>query len=155
MAPAGNRLHPSGRLIPAGLDEAVIAAVVHSFYAKARRDPVIGPVFNAVIAEDDWPRHLVVIGDFWSSMLLGTGRYAGRPMPKHVGIPGLEDRHFSRWLQLFRETVEELCSPEVAALFVDRAERVAHSFRIGIAMHRGGDSIKVEILRAPPPVARA
>jgi hemoglobin len=154
MEPAGTRLHPTGRPIPAGLDEAMIAAVVQQFYFKARQDPVIGPVFNAVIAEADWPRHLSVIGDFWSSMLLGSGRYAGRPMPKHVGIPGLSDRHFARWLQLFRETVEDLCSEEAAALFVERAERVAHSFRIGIAIHRDGDGKTVELLRAPARDAR-
>lgn len=148
METPGRTLHPSGRQIPAGLDEALVAAVVQSFYAKARSDAVIGPLFGTVIAEADWPRHLAIIADFWSSMLLGTGRYSGRPMPMHVGIPGLDDLHFVRWLQLFRETVEELCSVEVAALSVDRAERVAHSFRIGIAMHRGSDGIKVDILRA-------
>lgn len=147
--PIGARLHPSGRLIPAGLDEAMVTAVVESFYAKARRDPLIGPIFNRVIADADWPQHLAVIADFWSSMLLGTGRYAGRPMPKHVGIGDLGDEHFERWLKLFRETVETLCPAEVAALFVDRAERIAHSFRIGLALSRGEDSVRIGVLRAP------
>lgn len=145
----GSRLHPSGRLIPAGLNEAMVSAVVASFYAKARLDPLIGPVFNRVIADADWPQHLAVIADFWSSMLLGTGRYVGRPMPKHVAIADLEDVHFERWLKLFRETVEELCTAEVTALFVDRAERIAHSFRIGLALSRGEDSVAIEVLRAP------
>lgn len=147
--PTASRLHPTGRLIPAGLDEVLVRAVVDDFYAKARRDPVIGPVFNRVIADADWPAHLAVIADFWSSMLLGTGRYAGRPMPKHLAISDLGDAHFERWLGLFRETVERLCPPEVAALFIDRAERIAHSFRIGLAMHRGEDGIGIGVLRAP------
>ena len=146
--PIGTRLHPSGRIIPAGLDEAIIAAVVTDFYGKARRDPLLGPIFNRVIAEADWPEHLATIGDFWSSMLLGTGRYAGRPMPKHLAISDLSDPHFVRWLTLFRETVDALCTPEVAALFVDRAERVALSVRIGLAVHRGEDSTGIRPIRA-------
>ena len=111
----GTRLHRSGRLIPEGLDEALVRRVVDAFYAKARRDPVIGPVFNAARPEADWPRHLSVIADFWASMLLGTGTYSGRPMPKHLALPGLGDAHFERWLSLFKETVDELCPPPVAA----------------------------------------
>ena len=138
----------SGRTLPEGLDETVVAAVVEAFYTRARLDPLIGPIFNRVIATDAWPRHLAVIADFWSSMLLGSGRYSGRPLPKHIGIPDLQDVHFERWLSLFRKTVEELCPPVVAGLFIDRAERVAHSFRIGIAMSRGEDSLKVGIMRS-------
>ena len=146
--PAPTILTASGRTVPSGLNEALVKVVVEAFYARARLDPVIGPIFNRVIAGPDWPRHLGVIADFWSSMLLGTGRYAGRPMPKHIGIPDLADVHFERWLMLFRQTVEETCDPDVAALFIDRAERVAHSFRIGIAMSRGEDGIKIGIMRA-------
>lgn len=144
----GTRLHPSRRVIPDGLDEALVRAVVDHFYARVRRDDVIGPVFNRIIADAAWPRHLDLITDFLSSMLLGSGRYAGRPMPKHLAIGELEDRHFARWLALFRDTVEALCPPAAAALFVDRAERVAHSFRIGLAMHRGQDSVAVAPMRA-------
>jgi hemoglobin len=72
-------------------------------------------------------------------MLLGTRRYAGRPMPKHIAIPELTDEHFQRWLTLFRETAEELCPQDIAALFVDRAERIGYNFRVRIAQFRGQD----------------
>lgn len=144
---SSNRLYPTGRLIPDGLDDALIEAVVADFYGKARRDPVIGPIFNRVIAEDDWPAHLATIADFWSSLLLGTRRYNGRPMPKHLAINELSDPHFARWLRLFAETVEQLCPPDVAALFNDRAGRVAQSFRLGLAMQRGEDTLAVGPLR--------
>lgn len=135
----GTQLHRIGWEVPEGLDEAMIRAVVDEFYARARRDDVVGPVFNRVIPEPDWPAHLDKIADFWSSMLLGSGRYNGRPMPKHLGIPELSDAHFMRWLRLFRETVEELCPPQVAALFVERSERIGNSFRMNISMRRGDD----------------
>ena len=137
----------SVRALPEGLDQEAVRRVVETFYRRARGDDVIGPIFNRVIAEDDWPEHLDKIERFWSSMLLGTGTYAGRPMQKHLAIH-LDDAHFARWLALFKETVDALCSPAVSALFVDRAERVAQSFRLGLAQHRGQDSLGIAPTRA-------
>lgn len=149
--PESQRLHSTGRLAPANLDDAMVTAVVESFYGKARQDPIIGPVFNRIIAPDAWPAHLKTIADFWSAMLLGTGRYFGRPMPKHIAIPELTDAHFARWLALFRETVEELCPPEPAALFVERAERIAYNFRLRIGQFRGEDIAAIKPMRAATP----
>jgi len=145
---APQRMTPTGRLVPDDLDEEMVAMVVAAFYAKARRDEVIGPVFNRVVAAEDWPEHIQTITDFWSSMLLGTRRYVGRPMPKHLAIPELQDEHFQRWLNLFRETAEELCPPHIAALFVDRAERIGYNFRVRIAQFRGQDPTGVKLQRA-------
>ena len=145
---AGTRLSRIGWETPEGLDEAMIRAIVDKFYFHVRRDDVIGPVFNRIIPDDHWPAHLDKLTDFWSSMMLGTGRYDGRPMPKHLAIPEMSDAHFRRWLRLFRETVEKLCPPEIAALFVERSERIANSFRMNIAMHRGED------IKTMPPLDR-
>jgi hemoglobin len=146
--PPGTRLHPTGRLIPEALDEAMVRAVVEGFYAEARRDPLIGPIFNRVVPPDHWPAHIATITDFWSSMLLGTGRYMGRPMPKHIAIPDLSDAHFARWLKLFRQTAEQYCPPEVAELFVERAQRIGYNFRMRIAQFRGQDPAAVAPQRA-------
>jgi hemoglobin len=137
--PVGTRLTRTGWDTPEALTETMVRAVVDAFYDKARRDDVIGPVFNRVIAPEQWPHHLDTITDFWSSMLLGTGRYGGRPMPKHLAIPELSDAHFLRWLSLFRRTAEELCPPDIAAIFIERSERIGNSFRMNIAMRRGED----------------
>lgn len=145
---SNSRLSRTGRLVPEGLDEAMVRSVVDAFYRAARMDDIVGPIFNRVIPDEDWPAHLDKIERFWSAMLLGTGGYEGRPMSKHVAIPDLADEHFERWLELFKETVEAICPLEVAALFVDRAERVAHSLRLGLAQHRGRDSIGIGIMRA-------
>lgn len=126
----------------------MVRAVVEAFYARARTDDVVGPVFNRVIAAEDWPGHLDKITGFWSSMLLGTGSYMGRPMPKHIAIPELSDAHFQRWLTLFRMTVEELCPPDIAGLFVERAETIGNNFRIRIAQFRGQDPRTLRVMRA-------
>ena len=59
MTASGTRLHSSGRLIPEGLDEAMIAAVVDDFYAKARIDPLLGPIFTRVIPQEVWRAHQI------------------------------------------------------------------------------------------------
>ena len=145
---APNRMTPTGRLVPPDLDEAMVAAVVSAFYARARQDNIIGPVFNRVVAADHWPEHIQTITDFWSSMLLGTRRYMGRPMPKHIAIPELSDAHFQRWLTLFRQTAEELCPPHIASMFVDLAERIGFNFRVCFALFRGDDPTQLRPQRA-------
>lgn len=132
-----------GKLLPDVLDEAMIRAVVFGFYDEIRKDALLGPVFNGIIATKNWPVHLEKMCAFWSATLLRTDHYEGRPLPPHLSIPELGEAHFQRWLSLFRATVERLCPPEVADLFLNRALRIAHSFRLAIAFHRGEDSIKV------------
>lgn len=146
--PPPRTLLPDGTLLYGHLDEAMIHAVVHGFYDAIRRDDLLGPVFNGAIAEEKWPVHLAKMCDFWSATLLRTGRYQGRPLPPHLAIPGLGEAHFRRWLNLFQATVSRLCPPEVAGLFMDRAMRIAHSFRLSIAFHRGEDSLAVRPIEA-------
>lgn len=128
-----------------GIDEAMVQRVVHSFYGRIREDALLGPIFNGAIG-DRWDTHLANMVDFWSSVVLMTGRYAGRPMQAHLkldhtrgeqGMPRLDQPHFDHWLALFRATVAEICPPEAAALFVARAEKIAQSFVLGIRFNRG------------------
>ena len=132
-----------GKPLPAVLDEAMIHAVVHGFYDGIRADDLLGPIFNRAIAAQDWPHHLAKMCDFWSSTLLRSGRYDGRPLPPHLAIPELGEAHFRRWLTLFRATVRRLCPPDVAALFMDRALRIAHSFRLAITFNRKEDTMRI------------
>ena len=118
-----------------GIDEAMIHRVVHTFYDRIRTDAVLGLIFTAQI--QDWTPHLAKMCDFWSSVLLMTRRYDGRPVPAHVKIPGLEHEHFAHWLELFRATAREIAPPEAAGLFIDRAERIAQSLQLSIDFHRG------------------
>ncbi len=133
-----------GKPLPQALSEDMIHSVVHGFYDEIRRDELLGPIFNGRIAPDAWPHHLARMCDFWSSTLLRSGRYDGRPLPHHLTIPELGAEHFRRWLQLFRSTVRRLCPPDVAALFMDRALRIAHSFRLAIAFNRQENTMLVE-----------
>lgn len=125
----------SGLIQPAkGVDEASIQRLVHTFYDRVRQDPLIGPVFEAQI--DDWDEHLEKLCAFWSNVVLRTGRYQGRPMQKHLRLP-IEAEHFDRWLALFRATATEIMPPDAAGIFIDRANRIADSFELGIGSVRG------------------
>jgi hemoglobin len=117
-----------------GIDDAMIETLVRGFYAKVRTDPMLGPVFEARIA--DWELHLQRMCAFWSSVMLMSGRYHGQPMAKHEPLP-VSGRYFDRWLALFEETARELCPAAAADQFVARAHRIAESLELGIAVGRG------------------
>jgi hemoglobin len=85
----------------------------------------------------DWDEHLEKLCAFWSSVVLMTGSYKGRPMPVHMAIEEISLSHFERWLALFRATANAVCPAPAAALFSDRAGRIAESLHLGISLHRG------------------
>lgn len=116
-----------------GIDESMIEALVESFYAKVRADRVLAPVFASIA---DWDAHLARMCSFWSSVVLMTGRYHGRPVPKHNPLP-VDANHFDRWLELFAETAWELCPPDAARLFIEKASHIAQSLEVASAAHRG------------------
>lgn len=122
--------------VAVGVTEDMIRDVVHAFYAQVRRDPALGPIFNPAIG-DGWDDHLEKLCDFWSSVLLMTGRFKGAPMAVHIRLPVARPTHFARWLHLFRQTAESVCPPPAAALFVAKAETIARSLQLGIAASRG------------------
>jgi len=119
----------------AGVDEPMIRSLVEAFYIRVRQDALLGPIFADAV--HDWDSHLTKITDFWSSVLLSTGRYHGTPMRSHAALPDIAPPHFSRWLAIFRSTVEAECPARAAALFLDRAQRIAQSLELGIAMQAG------------------
>jgi hemoglobin len=115
--------------VPPTISESEISTLVDAFYAKVRIDPEIGPIFNAII--DDWPYHLALLKDFWSTILLTTGRYKGDPMMKHLQLP-LDPQHFERWLALFAETARQVLLPDQAATVIAKSQRIAQNFQAGI-----------------------
>lgn len=134
-----------------GVDEAYVAAFVDAFYAKVRTDALLGPIFTARIA--DWGPHLARMKAFWRSVLMNSGEYSGNPMRMHVAIPGLEERHFAHWLELFYATLQELESNPAATHEVgERARMIATSLLLGIAS-RGGELPGSAVGEALPRVA--
>lgn len=125
------------------ISEPAIAALVHQFYGKARRDPTIGPVFENAV--DDWDEHLAKLCDFWSSVMLTTGRYKGNPMAAHIKQP-IEPGFFDRWLGLWGETANEVFTPQAAAQFRFKAERIAESLKLAMLYRPQA----IQVVRRPP-----
>jgi len=109
--------------------EAAIDRCVREFYGKARQDPLLGPVFDAEIA--DWEVHFRVVGNFWSGVLLKTDRYSGHPYPPHVNLP-IEPQHIDRWLELFTETAHATLRPPYVERALARARMMGDSFKAGL-----------------------
>ena len=109
-----------------------IREMVERFYGMVRADGRLGPIFEAHI--DDWDAHLIKLRDFWSSMLLRTGRFTGAPMPKHIGLPDLSAELFEHWLALFADSLEEHPNRPMAMRAADMAERIAQRLWLGYQM---------------------
>lgn len=113
------------------ITEDLIERLVRRFYDRIRGDAELGPIFDSVI-QGDWEPHLSKMMDFWSSVTLKTGRYSGRPLPKHIALKQVRPEHFDRWLALFRSTAAEVCEAAEAEIFIERAELIAESFKLGM-----------------------
>ena len=112
----------------------MIERLIHGFYADVRADPLLAPIFAAKIT--DWAPHLAQMCDFWSSVMLMSGRYHGQPMPKHTPLP-IEAAHFDRWLALFEAAARRLCPRAAADALVERAGRIGESLELAMATERG------------------
>lgn len=129
MSTPGSPLPPAPALPPHLPDEAGITRLVHAFYARARTDWLLGPVFETAV--HDWPAHLDTLVRFWSSVLLRTARYRGNPMAAHRPL-GLGEAHFARWLALWDATARELLTPEQARHVFETAQRIGQSLQVGL-----------------------
>jgi hemoglobin len=85
-----------------GIDS--IRVIVDDFYAQVRKDELLGPVFSTVIT-GDWQPHLNQMYDFWNAALFGVPGFRGNPFVKHAPLP-ISPQHFSRWLELFGQTID-------------------------------------------------
>ncbi|MHA3842393.1 group III truncated hemoglobin [Sphingomonas aestuarii] len=117
------------------ITEADIALLVPAFYERIRQDPLLSPIFNGAIQE--WPAHLETLEAFWSSVMLTSGRYKGQPMVAHFRHEkAMTAENFARWLDLWQEASNALLRPEKAAIFQEKAGRIAESLQLGIRFQR-------------------
>ncbi len=111
------------------LEREDVKILVDKFYDKVKSDELLQPVFSHV----DWPHHLPIMYNFWSSMLLGDQSYAGNPLQKHLALP-VGKNHFGRWLELFKETVDETFEGEKAEEVKRRADSIAKIFQFKMGL---------------------
>lgn len=109
----------------AQISEETIHQMVHEFYTEVRADPCLGPIFERRL-DGQWPGHLERMCDFWSSVLLASGRFWGNPRETHSTLSnsGVRPAHFERWLYLFKGVIGRLFVEEAAKDIYLRAERM-------------------------------
>ena len=118
-----------------------IVRLIDTFYAKVKTNSLIGYIFTE-IAQLNWEHHLPIMYDFWESVLFHTGPYNRNPMVVHKNLHArhpLNREHFNEWLQLFRETVDELFEGDNAVIIKQRAESIATVMQLKI--FHSGDQI--------------
>ncbi len=113
----------------AEVSEDALGELVRAFYAKARQDPLIGPVFEGAVG--DWQLHHKIVQDFWSRALLDTARYSGFPYAAHISL-GLKPKSFERWLAIFAETAGRTLPPEAARRAILKVEMMSKCFQAGL-----------------------
>jgi hemoglobin len=122
---------PEHPLVRDGVNREFIGRLVRTFYARVMKDGRLGPIFAHHVT-GDWEPHLERMTDFWCSVVLKDGSYQGRPVPAHLKLKTVVESDFEVWLGLFGKTVWELCEPDVAEIFVERAQRIAKSLKLAM-----------------------
>lgn len=107
-----------------------IELLLRDFYDRAFEDDLLRHVFVDVV-HMDLEQHLPVIVDFWEKVLFDTGTYNGQTMDVHRRVHRrvpLTEQHFTRWLQLWRESLDARFSGPVAEQADSHAKRMASVF---------------------------
>lgn len=113
------------------VDETLLRPLVEAFYARVRADALLGPVFSAAV--HDWDDHHRRLVDFWSSVMLASGRFKGNPVALHMlHAEAMTPVRFERWLALWRETSEEILPAAAAAAVQAKAARIAESLQLAV-----------------------
>lgn len=106
-----------------------ISRFVKWFYARARFDPELEPIFRTHVPV--WSTHLAVLTDFWVRMTGGPSTYSGSLAGAHAPLP-LDPRHFRAWLRWWDRTCREV----LALTPIEAMEMIALGHRLAEQMQR-------------------
>lgn len=114
-------------------NRADVSKLVHAFYDKIRVDEELGPIFNAHLSDEQWPKHLEKLTDFWETNLFGIPKFKGNPPRVHAEVDhklnyGITQEHFAHWMRLWFMTIDELFEGQLA----DRAKNAARRMSTGL-----------------------
>lgn len=118
-----------------------IQKLVRAFYARVNADDLLSPIFND-LAKVNWEEHLPHLCRFWSTLLFRTTTFDGQPFPKHAVLP-LKKEHFTRWVLLFTETVDELFAGAKAEEAKGYARSIADTFQLRMGLSDPARSLKL------------
>ncbi len=125
------------------IDRGKIEELVRTFYARVLEDDMLAPFFIKALGNDlkngKWHEHLNTLYNFWMLMMTGKSSYGGHPYPPHAFIGPLSRENFERWLELFRQTLDELFVPEISEKFYKKADVLAEQFMDNLGINDEDD----------------
>src|SRR3569833_704639 len=92
--------------------ETQIEDLVATFYARIRKHPTLGPIFLRVIGPE-WGPHSRVMCDFWTSVMLTTGKFIWRPILSLVKFTGISPEDFTQKQKQNKTTAKDLFAPSL------------------------------------------
>ena len=102
------------------------------FYKKAIVDEGIGPYFTNELGDDitdqDWIEHIELLADFWLAKLLGENTYIGNFIGAHIKLPHIKKESFTKWIELFSATADEVYTPDISNLFKKKGIQFSKEF---------------------------
>lgn len=108
-----------------------ITFLVNSFYDRVLKDDLLAPFFSRL----NFETHLPKMVHFWSFVLLDEAGYTTDVTAKHLNMP-LHKEHFDRWIQLFKQTLDENFTGPKAAVAIQRAQLVGYTILSKIEYNR-------------------
>ena len=121
-------------------NRADVSLLVNTFYDKIREDETLGSIFEMHLA-GKWPAHLEKLTDFWETNLFGVPKFRGNPQRAHAIVDrnidyGITQDHFTHWVEMWHETIDEMFEGERAERAKMAAERMAQGLFLGVVSHR-------------------
>lgn len=102
-----------------------VKLLVDTFYARAQKDDLVGPIFEMFIK--DWDAHHIKLYQFWRTVILKQAAYRAKPVQMHFKMD-LTQAHFDTWLVMWKGTVDDLFEGENANVAKYRGEKMAEAF---------------------------
>jgi hemoglobin len=140
-------------------DRGDVDRLIARFYERMMVDDVIGYIFTHY-AKINLDTHLPIISDFWETILFEAPVYKRGPKAMNVHIDlakkvPLRKQHFTRWLYLFHQTIDELFAGDRAEKAKERANSIAETIqkRIGALPECGQDAVPVRETQQFPTVS--
>jgi len=118
-----------------------IFKLVSNFYQLIRKDDLLGPIFNMHLSNDQWPKHIEKLTDFWVTTLLGQACFKGNPSKAHITVDAgmkhtMEQVHFGTWLQLWFTTIDSLYEGDLAQRAKDSARKMSTGLYLNVFKNR-------------------
>jgi hemoglobin len=63
-------------------------------------------------------------------------------MPAHLNLTDLTEEHFEQWLKLFENTAYEICSDEIAHIFIAKAKGITRHLKQSISWYYENQNFK-------------